>query len=70
MIGIGDRVYYADNGSDDIGTVRNIVASDSTAFTVQVVWDNNSETDYYTPAQLVLVWSNAGRATQVQRPSL
>jgi hypothetical protein len=53
-LGLGDRVYYTDNGPDDVGTVGNI-DHDGVTRKYGVIWDDLSSSDVYLRSQLTAV---------------
>lgn len=49
---VGDRVWYADNGPNDTGTVIDVSGINWDATTYQVEWDLDPDVDWYTADQL------------------
>lgn len=53
MFQLGDRVYYTDNGPDDLGTVGNVDTGPERTY--EVIWDDDSSSDdVYLGHQLTL----------------
>lgn len=48
---VGQRVYYRETGDFDTGTVI-LYSRIRGDWCYQVVWDNDDETDWYSPGQL------------------
>lgn len=54
-LGLGDRVYYTDNGPDDTGTVGDVDYNGINS-TYGVVWDDSSSSDdRYLRSQLTAI---------------